>query len=915
MALAEKAGQEYTISKEAIRAKAQEMMGDTKIEGFTSDKYLAEAGRAGRAMQDAFLKKDYAEAFRQQQRQYLAAIFAREAKGLEVVRDKFEAFAKKFSKREVPNVMPEYVNYIHDMLMRTGQTVRRSASDLAEEQGRVGYKSFDAFIDAKEPRDLHVPDWMRDEGFKKDLKDLTVNEFKEYTDALKAMEHNGRDELKIDREGEKADLNVVKKEMVEKIKSLGPGTVREFKRESKISKDTARAGWWSQITAETMLDRLDRGDPKGVFTQTMTRQFSQASNYKDKLIKEFQTKLSELGNIPDMDKKVDNYLFKDPFLGDYIPMRRRNVLGILQNAGNKNNLMKLAKGYGLEPEEVMNWLVQNTTKDDWDRAQKIGNTFEELFQLANTMSHSISGVGIQRIPLEPLNVPFGRYDGWYNPVKYDSQRPGTSAKLLGKSQIEQEGFFKSTTPPAGYTKERTGYIAPVELSLDIVPQRMRQMIHDIAFRPAVLQMSKIIHDKDIQSAINAHYSPVVTDSLKTFVHDVANAGNFRSWTASLGSQAMEVLRQNTIATLIGFNPSTVLKHGPTAAINSMTQVGMTNFAREFATLGMTDPISGKSNWGMAMDKSEELQRRLRTNFTQLIENKDKELTLARTSMRDFMISAGATPVSISDLLSAVPTWLAEYKKQLVLGEDEGQSVFLADRAVRRAHGSSTLTNRPEIMRSGGPMMSYFTSLYGFFSHMMQRQYEMGWKAKDMWKDVLGSGSGDAEMATRHAPDLVKGLFSYIIAPAVIEEMVSPYTSKEKESWGAKAAWTLAFGLSSSWIGVRDFVHGLVNLQDPQAGLIGTSMKMAMDVARDIHKPSKLFTKQGAGNTIKHTAALVGATTGLTNAQEGRTLEFLQRYLAGLEHPKGPWGALVGTRYGTLKGHAGTLDEYARGLMK
>lgn len=93
------------------------------------------------------------------------------------------------------------------------------------------------------------------------------------------------------------------------------------------------------------------------------------------------------------------------------------------------------------------------------------------------------------------------------------------------------------------------------------------------------------------------------------------------------------------------------------------------------------------------------------------------------------------------------------------------------------------------------------------------------------------------------------------------------------------------------------------------------MKMAMDVARDLHKPSKLLTKQGAGNTIKHTFALVGAASGLTNAQEGRTLEFLQRYSAGLEHPKGPWGALVGTRYGTLKGHAGTLDQYVRSLTK
>lgn len=916
MALAEKAGAEFTISKEALRAQAMEMIGETPIEGFTSDKYLAEAGRAGRAMQDAFLKKDYAEAFRQQQRQYLASIIAREARGLEVVRDKFETFAKKFAKRDVDNILPEYTNYIHDMLMRTGQVVRRTPEDLAEEMARGEYKSFDAFVQAKEAnlRDLAVPDWMRDENFKKDLSKLSVNEFKEYTDALKSLEHNGRDELKLIRAGDKQDLQKIIDEMVEKIESLGPAQVREFKPEKKVSIGTAKAYWWSGITAESILRRLDRGDSKGVFTQTMTRMFSEASNNKDKLIKSFQEKLSALGDIPDMGKRVDNTLFKDPWSGDYIPMTKRNVLGVLQNVGNKSNLTKLAKGYGLDPAEIMAWLQRNTTKEDWDRAQKIGDTFEELFQMANDMSHRISGVGIQRVPLDGVDAgAFGQYPGWYNPIKYDRQRPGKSKALLGANTIEQEGYYKATTPQ-GYTKERTGYIAPVELSLDVVPQRMKQMIHDIAFRETVLQLSKIIHNKEIQSAVNAHFSPLVVDSFKTFLRDIANAGNFKSEIASMGDSALEVIRQNTIATLIGFNPSTVMKHGPTAAINSMTQVGLANFAREFATLATTDEVTGKTNWQMAMGKSEELQRRLRANFSQLIKNRDAELTLARTSYRDFMISAGATPVSISDLLSAVPTWLAEYKKQIALGEDEGHAVFQADTAVRNAHGSSTLTNRPEIMRTNA-MGAMFSSLYGFFSHMMQRQYEMGWKAKDLLKDVLGKGSGDAEMATRHAPDLVKGLFSYIIAPAVIEELVTPYSNKEKESWGAKAATTLLYGLSSSLIGVRDFVHALVNLQDPQAGLAATSMKAAMDVARDLHKPSQMFTRQKAGNVIKHTATLAGVLTGLTNAQEGRTLEFLQRYSAGLEHPKGPWGTLVGMRYGTLKNHSQTLDQYSRGLLK
>jgi hypothetical protein len=918
--LAEKAKLQYPIKKEELAAAVKQDMADGKMGRIDRDRYLADAGRAGGKMEDAWQKEDFAEAFRQSQAQQLAFLRAKEAGKYEKIKDgTFKRRADKFYKRDVPGMEPSFTNFMHLIMLRTGQEIKRSIPDLEKEISKGVYKNLNDFVGHYESvkggaYDMDMPDWLLDpKGKTTTVDELTGQQFMELHKAMTAMEHVGRNIDKVWKAGDKADLREVIKEMVAKIASLGaPRTDRIDlgKKADNSIMNHMKSFWWSGINVETMLNRIDRDDPHGIMFQTIVRDYTQAYTAKDREIREYQNKLSAVTKIPDIDKKVENNLFVDPNTGEYFQMRKRNVLGILQNWGNASNRRKLSKGYGLKPDDIERWLLQNTTKEDWERAQKIGDLFKELFDKADRMKRELSGTGIEGLELEPFTNPHGTFDGWYNPVKYDPVRPGASKALLGPEAETEAQYFRATTNQS-YTKGRTGYIAPMELNLDMIPVRMRQMIHDINLRPTIQQLSKIFYDREFKQAMIAYYGRHQAESFIPFLNDLAGAGGFKSNAEYMGSTALEYFRQNLIATLIGFNPSTVMKHGLTAAFNSLTQVGILkpDFYREFTTLAMKDPISGMTNWGMAMDKSDLLKRRVRAHFTDLITGHEAELHLAQHSLRDFMIGLGATPVSISDLMTAVPTWLAVYKKSIVKGEDEGMAVALADRAVRMAHGDSALSNKPAIMRTNA-LGAWFSSLYGFFSHMQQRQYELTWKAKDMLRDTFGKGSGDAEMATRHAPDLLKGLMSYVIFPAAVEELVTPYLDSEKDSWGKKAAKSLAFGISSSTIGIRDVVRAIIDHRDPQAGLVGTGYKAFTDLQRDFTKKGPM-NRESAGNIIKHTAVLGGVLTGLTNAQEGRALEYLYRYSEGLERPQGPWGHLVGLRYGTIKKHSRSFDDYMK----
>src|SRR5207244_2284273 len=181
----------------------------------------------------------------------------------------------------------------------------------------------------------------------------------------------------------------------------------------------------------------------------------------------------------------------------------------------------------------------------------------------------------------------------------------------------------------------------------------------------------------------------------------------------------------------------------------------------------------------------------------------------------------ASPVAMSDLLSAVPTWLAQYEKSFAdNGGVHGDAVYDANRSVRRAHGSVAITNRSTVMR-GGALGQWFASVYGFFNHIMNRQYELLWKSGEALDMVK---AGEYKSAMQQAPQLTSMLFAYVLAPALIEEMVTPLMSTDNESWGKKAAKGLTFTLGASWVGIRDIANAILNGRDPAVGLIGTAAK-------------------------------------------------------------------------------------------
>lgn len=916
LARAAEAGLEFSLTKEGLKGAVKEFFDKALVREVSSDKNLAEAGRAGRATENALLKGDFAEAFRQKQRQYLATVMAGLARKFEKAQGQFDRLAKRFSAREVLGVDQDYTNWIHDILGRTGNSVKRSVQDLQEALSRGEQKTLADFVNYKTSHDLRevaVAEFLQDPAFKAKVDDLTVNDFRSLHDAVKSLAKNGRDEQKIIKAGEEADLAEVKGKMIEAIRRFSE---KEYDTEGKrvggsgaVGK-IARGILVAHLQVETVFNRLDRFDPRGVFNQYVLRDLVEGVNHSAKLEREFSKKLGAIADGADLKEVIPTSPFVSPFKKDLpvdqqppLQMSRKNLRAVLLNAGSRGNLFKMAKGYGVEPADVMNWLHQYATKEDWDWGQKIWDMLEEIHQLSNTMYRSMSGVEPEGIQIDGVQTPHGDYRGGYYPlIRHPTY--GEDVKLY-KTGLEGEGYVRATTP-AGYTKARTGATYPLSLDLDSFPNQLKQMIHDISLRPAVVNAGKILYDKGLHAEMVKHLGKEYADMFIPWLRDVANTQNYISATAKEFNWWSDFARQNAITTLVGLNPGTFLKHTPTALISSMAEVGPIKFLTAMHSWLTVNKETGEKNWQFALKNSEELQRRSR-NWVETMGGGQRVLegdTSNFMTLRDTVAQIASKPIAMGDMLSALPTWFAKYSDEMAEHGVHGDAVFAADKAVRQAHGSSAITSRSQVARSRSALASWMTGFFTFFNDLMNRQVETVWRAGNALDLVK---EGEHAEALAQVPKLAGRLFAYVIAPAMIEELVSPMTNDKKESWGKTAAKSLLFTLSSSWVGARDIVSAALNGRDPSAGLLASFYKSGTDAFRDFTAP-----KQKPENIIKHSTQLIGMLTGLVPAQVGRTVEFGYGVNKGTERPKGPWGWLVGTRYGTLKGHSPTLEDRMKG---
>jgi hypothetical protein len=256
-------------------------------------------------------------------------------------------------------------------------------------------------------------------------------------------------------------------------------------------------------------------------------------------------------------------------------------------------------------------------------------------------------------------------------------------------------------------------------------------------------------------------------------------------------------------------------------------------------------------------------------------------------------------VAKSDLWASQTLWLAKYREvmnkseHLKIEDAHTEAVDMADRAVRRTHGSTAITSRPEFMRSENAFMKSVFSLYGFFNHIFNRYYRMSWKsveAMEKWKR--------GEPIASDVFNLAADFTFYVGIPALIEEVVTPLFDDERHSWAYRLTVPLLHPTFAAVPIVREIAHAVYTGHDPAFGIMASGMKTFTDMARGLKKGPDFYN---FGDQLQHIIALNGMATGLGSQQLGRWTKFLYNYfLTRSEQPKTPEEWYRAFRYGTAR---------------
>jgi hypothetical protein len=868
---------EASINKAQLKEWIADRFAESPMSAQSSDKYLKAAGKGGTAAEIALLKEDFAEAYRAKQQQYYAMMMAQEARRLEKEQKQFGNLAKRLGKRDVKGLDQEYQDVIQSLLWQGGLTPRRTMLEIQRSQAQSGFTSLDAFVDSARG-DGWAPEVGEDiiAGRMKPIDQMTVEEFREFKAAITSLNHIGRQVEKINVKGAAEDFATYRDQVVSNITSLP--------RRSRESQESGLAHRMYSIDAtltrmENIMKDLDLGEDMGPLVDATIRPMAEAKHKEYSLQEGLSRQIKDLnGKMPKewkkgLDETLPNDWFKNPGEGNLFKLTRMGLINIMLNWGNKGNLKKFIHGYG-SPDPVRQattteaaafqdkmkaYIDTHATRDDWKFVQGVWDIYKGYRADMEQVWRNTAGTQPKLVEPVPVDTPHGTFDGGYYPLirdQYMSPLPkkGTGEELFGPD-------YPSFSTPQGHLKERTGatYFIDFQQPLGRIPMRMQQVIHDIAYRDAVMATAKVVRDKSIKGAIINHYGKEYADQLEPWLQKTARGSTIDEANQKGIDSILRQARLNLVGYALPWNYVVTL----TPDVGSINPMAM---KRYYADKAGNDALANRLSkeiphamYNMDRDFKEAMQRAVGEG--KLDEYKVK---VARW---------GYGPVSWASKQFRTVTFIEKFNEAQAEGKGEVEAAAIADTYVRERHGAVALHDLPSVMTTGerGRLLTMF---YGYFN----TQYN--W-ARTIPADIRRGDYADA-LKTAWGSIIVGSFFGATVANQ----------AREEDSWAKRGAKAVPLQLLGMVPFAREFATLAIEKIPPRTPF-GSVIQAVVGAGGDL---VHLYEKQPIDSGVKHVAALAGLLGGVPGTlQAGRTGQFLWDVNRGKQRPR-------------------DLMEWARGIM-
>ena len=860
-----------TITRQAFKEFAKKSLDAMSVRDATRhDRFLAAMKKAQAGERKAILADDMAAAQRANEQVRLNFEMANQAiknrKTVEALLKRGK-YIKKQSKKKKPTVRQDALDQMIDLTARFN-LINLSLDDVRakvpEEDKQTLREWSGEMTDAGYP--VSITGIAINHDYKKDYRDLSFKELKEVAEALDSIIAVERQErLFID--GEKAtEIKDIVAELTaildnnfetKKITKLDPNQTKEF-----------LSGIHALHTkTEFLLRKLDGGELTGRFWNYFFKQISDAENNRNDRMKVESDNLKRIFNVYKAGELQGLFHKRTKVNSVGLYMTKNQMLSVALNIGNADNMQKLMDGYGWSVEQV-DAIISNLEIEDMDFVQSFWDYIESFKKESFNLAKEVTGKRPTTVEAKPFTFKGKSYKGGYYPLDYDSKLSLTAqvheqAKDV-KSMFNKAKGTAATKHTFHFERQKTAGGQKIRLDLGVGVDHVFEMVHDLTHRKAVLNVSKLLRNKDLQNVMAEKIGINMYQQLGSWLEDVAKE-NFGG-PATAFHRALNWARTSTTIMNMGFKATTMLTQwvGITQTIDELGVLQTLKGVNAVYGTG-SDYADIGERFKFVHDKSGFMRNRL-LNHDRDIRDATKKLGKSAqlkdnvTKFAFYGIGAFQYTIDIATWYGAYDKALSKYSPTMSIEEAEAKAVQEADSVVRMTQGGGGTKDLSKIQR-GDEAMRLFTMFYSYFNLL----YNMAVKRIDSVKKITD------------VPKLAAGAVWLWILPALLSELVAGRGPDDDEPVPEWLFENLAMYPFQAIVGVRDIATYLFGDYGYKITPAESAFKEVADI---VPQTMKAYEEGDPEIAVKQAAETIGYLFKLPMKQVIITLGNIYDYAAG-----------------------------------
>ena len=868
----------YSLAKQWARDKIADSTVNESTSGTAMQRYQRAARKASQAAEAAMLARDADETFRQKQAQMLNnALIAEAHRAREAVDKAVERLGRLAARKTIKGLDQDHLEQVHALLERFEfRTVSQTALDERESFAAWAARQNAAGFDVVEPARLlekaGVTNWSR----------MTVDQLLGLDETVQQIVHMGRFKQKLVDAKAERDYGEVRDEALGQLEQLPPkppaGLTEPTKWESFKAGVASVDG--ALLKMETVFDRLDRGNPNGVFNRYVFRPIADAQARSRTMQGDMFAKLGALlkavprERVNRWTQRVAVPELFDRETGAPIVLTRDQLVSMALNMGNAGNAEKLAKGHGWNEQTILDVLNRELDASEWAYVQGVWDAINELWPEIAAVEKRVNGVAPEKVEPREVVTAGGTLRGGYFPVVYDPRRNLIAEEQAAKNAGSLfEDIYTRATTRSGATRERTGVKRPIHLSLAIINRHVAEVIHDITHREAVMQADRFLSDRRIAGAVDGTLGPEVRKQFRPWLQHVAN-----EWAQDRAGNAgfekfLRGARTNATLVGMGFRASTILMQ-ISGLSPSFERVGM-----RWVAPHLKDIVRPEA-WRFVLSRSDEVRARM-DNLDRDIKDSIRRAQ-GKTDFPHAVRRFAFIGIGFMDRVVVVPTWLGAYNKALAGGATEADAGYAADKAVRQSQGAGAAKDLAAVQRGtgkAGEALKLTTMFYSYMSAMYQRQRVLAWDVSDAVR----------ERRVRDFPALLARAWWLLIVPPLLAEFLAGRGPDDDEDEGEWALRNVLMGMAGTIPIARDIIKPLYDKVSgrPSFGYNFTPIERGPELLASVAGDAKRVAEgEETTRATRNALEATGYATGLVPGQLAAATQFLVDVGYGEQDPEG-----------------------------